>query len=197
MLSVWDRVLKQARRNQEGFTLIELMVVVTIVALLAVITLPLTAGALEKAKASRSEAELREIQVALELYYADYGYYPNKMVQLTESYLRSSFTFETPHSSKKKPIYYLYAVDDNHDEKAQAYVLADPGPSPVAGKHLGAAGGLPNGLKPGSKTYAYSWACNRSVTTKLTVDPPMDCTTTNMSLAAYRTDLLPRMRTEE
>lgn len=179
----------RSREHEAGFTLVELMAVIAIIATLALLTLPFTATALGQAKAARSASELRDIQAALEMYHIDHGFYPNKIADLKGTYLRDSFSFETPHSTAKKRLYYLYAVDDNHDEKAQAYILADPGAAPAAAKHVGAAGALPNGLKPGAKTYAYAWACPRSASTTLTVDSQMDCTTANPSLWSYRTDL--------
>jgi type II secretion system protein G len=63
-------------KNQGGFTLIELMVVVLIVGLLAGIAVPRLAKAWDDAKASACQANMKQIEAALELYYFEEGKYP-------------------------------------------------------------------------------------------------------------------------
>ncbi len=63
-------------RAQRGFTLVELMVVVAIVALLASIVIPNYVHARAQASVSQSEANLKQIATSLELFYADNQAYP-------------------------------------------------------------------------------------------------------------------------
>jgi type II secretion system protein G len=59
-----------------GFTLIELMVVVAIIALLAAIIIPNYVHARAQASVSQTEANIKQIATALELYYGDNEAYP-------------------------------------------------------------------------------------------------------------------------
>ncbi|MEO8376876.1 MAG: prepilin-type N-terminal cleavage/methylation domain-containing protein [Candidatus Sumerlaeota bacterium] len=59
-----------------GFTLIELMIVVAIIAILAAIAVPNFLEAQTRAKVSRAKADMRTIVTALESYYIDANRYP-------------------------------------------------------------------------------------------------------------------------
>ncbi|MFN2461195.1 MAG: type II secretion system protein [Candidatus Velthaea sp.] len=59
------------RENERGFTLIELMIVVAIIAILAGILIPNFVNARAQAQTSACESNLRAIATAMELLYAD------------------------------------------------------------------------------------------------------------------------------
>jgi len=65
-----------AREAERGFTLIELMIVVAIIAILAGILIPNFVNARAQAQTAACESNLRAIATALELYYADNQVYP-------------------------------------------------------------------------------------------------------------------------
>lgn len=65
-----------ARAAERGFTLIELMIVVAIIAILAGILIPNFVNARAQAQTAACESNLRAIATALELYYADNQVYP-------------------------------------------------------------------------------------------------------------------------
>ena len=65
-----------ARSREEGFTLIELMIVVSIIAILAGILIPNFVNARAQAMTAACESNLRSIATAAELYYADQQVYP-------------------------------------------------------------------------------------------------------------------------
>ena len=65
------------KKNQGGFTLVELMIVVIIVGILAAVAIPMYQGATERAKASEAVAALGTIRGALRVYYAEHGTYVN------------------------------------------------------------------------------------------------------------------------
>ena len=65
-----------SREAERGFTLIELMIVVAIIAILAGILIPNFVNARSQAQTAACESNLRAIATALELYYADNQVYP-------------------------------------------------------------------------------------------------------------------------
>src|SRR6267142_6380452 len=75
--------MKSRRYNQDGFTLIEIMVVILILGLLATIVVQSLRGAADKAKRTKAQADLAELKTALDRYYLDNGYYPSTDQGLT------------------------------------------------------------------------------------------------------------------
>ncbi len=64
------------RSNQDGFTLIEIMVVILILGLLATIVVQSLRGATDKAKRVKAQADIAELKTGLDRYYLDAGSYP-------------------------------------------------------------------------------------------------------------------------
>lgn len=62
--------------SKKGFTLIELMVVIAIIALLSAAVVPQVSKAMDRARVSRTAADLRNIANAMDLYLSDTGSYP-------------------------------------------------------------------------------------------------------------------------
>ena len=68
------------RKKQQGFTLIEILIVVAIIAILASVVL-IGLGPTQRAgRDARRLSDLREVQTGLELYYNKCGYYPGNPV---------------------------------------------------------------------------------------------------------------------
>ena len=61
------------RKNQEGFTLIELMVVIVIIGILVAIALPNFIGATDRAKVANVKSNAHTAQTMLESYGVDFG----------------------------------------------------------------------------------------------------------------------------
>ncbi|MCX6793300.1 MAG: prepilin-type N-terminal cleavage/methylation domain-containing protein [Candidatus Falkowbacteria bacterium] len=66
----------QNKKLKFGFTLIELLVVIAIIGVLSTMAIIALGNARAKARDSKRVADIKQISTALELYYADYGYYP-------------------------------------------------------------------------------------------------------------------------
>lgn len=74
----------------QGFTLIELIVVMAIIALLITIVAPRYMKSLEKSKEAVLKQDLSVMRDALDKYYGDVGKYPNSLDELVEQkYLRA------------------------------------------------------------------------------------------------------------
>ncbi len=65
-----------APHDSRGFTLIEVMVVVAILAILAAIIVPRIMGRPEEAKRTKAQIDIKSIEEALDLYKLDNGVYP-------------------------------------------------------------------------------------------------------------------------
>lgn len=63
--------------NQNGFTVVELLVVLGIIALLAAVIAPRVIQYLSKARTDTATVQLKNLESAIELYYLDVGTYPN------------------------------------------------------------------------------------------------------------------------
>jgi general secretion pathway protein G len=63
-------------KNQKGFTLIEIMVVVIILAMLAGLVLPRIIGQEEKARVETAKIQIKSLESALDGYKLDNGFYP-------------------------------------------------------------------------------------------------------------------------
>lgn len=66
-----------AGKRQAGFTLIEIMVVVVIIAILAAIIVPNVVGRAEDARIAKAQADIRTLESALAMYRLDNGHYPS------------------------------------------------------------------------------------------------------------------------
>jgi len=74
---------KSRRSAEEGFTLLELLVVLGIVSLLAAIAAPQVLRYLGKARSETARAQIAAISTALELYALDNGTYPPQQAGLS------------------------------------------------------------------------------------------------------------------
>ncbi len=71
-----SRLAPRARGSAAGFTFIEIMVVVAILAILAALVVPRIVGRTDDAKRTSAKVQIRNLEGALNLYKLDNGIYP-------------------------------------------------------------------------------------------------------------------------
>ena len=74
-------------RNKKGFTLIELLVVIAIIGVLASVVLASLNSARRKSRDSRRIADIKQLQLALEMYFDANSSYPAALTALTPTYI--------------------------------------------------------------------------------------------------------------
>jgi general secretion pathway protein G len=110
------------RRDQRGFTLIEILVVVAIIAIFATVVAVNVAGEVPKAKITKAKSDISAIESALDQYKMDNSVYPS-----TEQGLQSLLQ---PPSSGRVPRHFRdggYIKRMPQDPWGNPYVYASPG----------------------------------------------------------------------
>jgi type II secretion system protein G len=112
---------------QRGFTLIEMMIVVAIIAILVSILVPNFIRARAQAQTAACEANLKEIATALELYETDNDHYPNSGTVNASNTDLAPYLKQTPVDPAAGPgAYYTFTVSNGTTSTA-AYTIVCPG----------------------------------------------------------------------
>ncbi len=110
------------QRNQRGFTLIEIMVVMVILGLLVAVVAPNIMGRSDQAKVTIAKTQMSNIANALDLYRLDNSHYPSTQQGLEALVSRPS---GSPEPSNWNPDGYLKSVPE--DPWGNQYQYMSPG----------------------------------------------------------------------
>jgi general secretion pathway protein G len=121
MLAVRQRSTgKLARTSQQGFTLVEMLVVLGIIALIAALVGPQLIKYLGKAKSETAAVQVGNLTAALDVYYLDNGRYPNTQEGL-------SALMRAPADAKRWNGPYLRKAEGLLDPWGRPYLYRAPG----------------------------------------------------------------------
>lgn len=106
------------RTNQAGFTLVELLTVIAIIALLAALILGLAGNAQKSAARNKAEAEIEQLSVFITDYQMKYGQVPPSFATLSNALVEAQHTLTNlldpwgmsyVYSNSSKATYYLWS----------------------------------------------------------------------------------------
>jgi general secretion pathway protein G len=110
--------------GRQGFTLLELVIVISILSLLAAIIAPRMMGRADDAKIADAKIQIRNLETALKLYNLDSGYYPDTEQGL-EALIEKPATGKIP--AKYREGGYLEQRKIPSDPWGNPYIYISPG----------------------------------------------------------------------
>ena len=113
------------KKNQKGFTLIELMIVIAIIGILAAIAIPQFSAYRKRSYNSSAQSDVRNLATAQEAYYVDYSTYTSTYTNLTGAsygYMQSGGVTVTVWGDNQE-----YSIQGIHSSGEKTYRLVGPG----------------------------------------------------------------------
>jgi len=143
--------IRQNRRPQHAFTLVEMLLVLVIIGTLAAIVVPKLAGRSEQARVTAAHSQIASFGTALDAFEVDNGYYPrgsdglNQLLQAP----RDAQNWKGPYLKQEIPL----------DPWGHAYIYEYPGKNNQNGYDLYSIG--PDG-RAGNEDDITSWSTKPS-----------------------------------
>ena len=110
--------MKTWARKESGFTIVELLVVIVVIAILASISVVSYNGIQQRARDSARDSAVRSLKLALEVYKSDFNQYPIAGANPNSGYLITGLT------SSLVPTYISKIPDDPDTTKHLNYVVS-------------------------------------------------------------------------
>jgi general secretion pathway protein G len=126
------------RRARQGFTLVEMLLVLVILAVLAAIVIPKFSGRSQQAKETAAKSQISSIELALDAFEVDNGFYPAGATGLNAlvDQPNNAQNWKGPYLKKGVPLDpwgnpYIYTYPGKNN--ARGYDLLSTGPDGRAG----------------------------------------------------------------
>ena len=117
-------MLSKFHKKEEGFTLIELMIVIAIIGILAAIAIPQFSAYRTRSYNSAAQADIRNAATTQEAYYVDHSTYANDSTLLTGSFGLTTSANVTLTATGSATGYTLTAL---HSSGNKTYSMTGPG----------------------------------------------------------------------
>ena len=122
------------KNRKEGFTIVELLIVIVVIGILALLVITTYSGIQQKARNSKRQSDVAAVQTQLEAFYQQGGYYPSLADMNSASWLSSNMKsldqnalIDPSNPTQSKTLVasptaksYSYAVTDASGESCEA-----------------------------------------------------------------------------
>ena len=110
------------KKNKKGFTLVELMIVITVIAILATIGVMSFTRVQKQARDTKRKGDLRALYTALQAYYTENQFsYPASLSALTPTFIPNIPTDPAQYSYVYNQATYSYALCANTETGGASY----------------------------------------------------------------------------
>lgn len=120
-------MISRLHKKEEGFTLIELMIVIAIIGILAAIAIPQFNNYRARSFNAAAQSDLKNFTTAQEAFYVDHETYSNSVERLVTSY--GAFTSNNVGIKINLASDLSYQMSTSHEAGTRIYTITGPGGS--------------------------------------------------------------------